>query len=80
MREAYKVAVIGDGRVGRAAAHYLKSLSFTGKVDFLAREDHASRYDLLIGALPGEIGGRCLESALRYRKNLIDISDIDPPF
>jgi saccharopine dehydrogenase-like NADP-dependent oxidoreductase len=49
------------------------------KVSRISSEKALAGYDLIIGCLPGDIGGGCLTLALKYRKNLIDISDVDPP-
>ena len=78
MKEKRAIAIIGAGRVGRAVAHYLKKFR-VGKADFPDKEKEIKNYGLLIGALPGETGERCLELALKYKKDLIDVSDVDPP-
>ncbi len=80
MAKGYNVLIIGDGRIGRAAAHFFSKNNKISHVDFLGRAKDISRYDLLVGAMPGELGQQCTELALKYGKNLIDISDIDPPF
>jgi saccharopine dehydrogenase-like NADP-dependent oxidoreductase len=79
MKRKAKILVLGNGRIGMAVAYYLKKKDL-GNVAFLSREEDAKHCDLLIGALPGELGERCLAIALRYKKNLIDVSDVDPPF
>jgi len=79
MTKNFNVAIIGNGRIGQALRYYFKQYSFVSRADFLSKDSDAGRYDLLVGALPGEIGKKCLNLALKYRKNLIDISDIDPP-
>jgi len=80
MAKGYNVLIIGDGRIGRAAAYYFRKNNRISHVDFFNSNKDVSRYDLLVGAMPGELGQQCTELALKYGKNLIDISDIDPPF
>lgn len=75
----FHIGILGNGRIARAAAYYLKK-NKTGRVRFLARAKDAAGCDLLIGALAGELGQQGLSLALKYKKNLLDISDIDPPF
>lgn len=75
-----RVLIIGDGRIGRAAAYYCRRNPSISRVDFLAAQKRLSSYDVFIGALPGELGEKCLALALRWKKNLLDISDVDPPF
>ena len=79
MNKKFKVSVVGCGRIARAVTYYFEQYPFVEKVSFLEKDTQARDCDLLIGALAGEIGKKCLELALRYKKNLIDISDIDPP-
>ena len=75
-----KIVILGDGRIGRAAEFFLKKYILGAEVSFLKRDSQAKDCALLIGALPGELGEKCLKLALRYKKNLVDISDVDPPF
>ena len=42
--------------------------------------EEIKNFDLLIGALPGEVGEKGLRLALKYKKDLIDISDLEPEF
>lgn len=79
MKRKAKILVLGNGRIGMAIAYYLKKKNL-GNVAFLSKANDAKHCDLLIGALPGDLGERCLAVALRYKKNLIDVSDVDPPF
>jgi hypothetical protein len=74
-----RIAVMGDGRIARGCAWFLKRSGWTGGVDLVAPGADIGGYDLLIGALAGGIGEKCLAAALAYKKNLIDISDVDPP-
>ncbi|MGE5308716.1 MAG: hypothetical protein ACM3OC_06505 [Deltaproteobacteria bacterium] len=72
------VAVIGDGRIARACAWFIRRDGWA-TAELVPSDRDLRGYDLLIGALAGGIGERCIEAALKYRKNLIDISDVDPP-
>ncbi|MDD5347529.1 MAG: hypothetical protein PHT59_02835 [Candidatus Omnitrophica bacterium] len=71
---------MGSGRIARAARAYFAKDNSVGGVSFLSRDRDTGSCDLLVGALAGELGERGLVLALKYRKNLIDISDVDPPF
>lgn len=73
------IAIMGDGRIARACAWFLRSAGWAGRVDLVSPGADLRPYDLLIGALAGEIGEKCLAAALKYGINLIDISDVDPP-
>ena len=75
-----RVLIIGDGRIGRAVASYCKKDPSIGGADFFTARKNLSSYDLFIGALPGEVGQKGLALALRWKKNLLDLSDVDPPF
>jgi saccharopine dehydrogenase-like NADP-dependent oxidoreductase len=80
MKRGARFAIIGDGRIGRAIAYYLKRNDPSCRVSYLVKEGAARSCDILIGALPGWLGERCLQVALRYKKHLIDVSDVDPPY
>jgi saccharopine dehydrogenase-like NADP-dependent oxidoreductase len=79
MAKKTRIAIMGDGRIARACAWFLRRAGWAATVDLVPAGADIHRYDLLIGALAGEIGEQCLEAALAYGKNLIDISDVDPP-
>lgn len=79
MSRKFKVGIIGNGRMGRAAAYYFTHSALVKKVCFIDSERETGSCDLLVGALAGGIGRRCLELAIKYRKNLVDLSDVDPP-
>ena len=78
--KSFKVAILGNGRIAQAAAYYFKKYPFVNKVYFPLHDKEIKACDLLVGALGGGIAECGLGYALRYKKNLIDISDIDPPF
>ncbi|MBI4706827.1 MAG: hypothetical protein HY761_02750 [Candidatus Omnitrophica bacterium] len=69
----FKVAIMGKGRIANALGFYLNKNNISVCEDI-------SRSDLIIGALGGDFGEDCLKAALHYKKNLLDISDVDPPF
>lgn len=75
-----KIVILGPGRIGQAVRHYLGLYLSGSGVLFSFDEGRIRDCDLIVGALPGETGHRCLESALRHKKDLVDISDMDPPF
>ncbi len=85
MSRKASVAILGNGRIGQAVAWYLARDRRIARVEFvqpgqaLGPRPGCSRFDLLVGALAGEIGPQCLEAALRWKLDLIDISDVDPP-
>lgn len=78
MKRRYKVAVAGDGRISRAVLHFFRKRNRDISAFPLTNEKDLREADLLAGALAGEIGERCLELALKYRKDLVDVSDVDP--
>jgi len=78
MKRRYNVAVAGDGRISRAILHFFKQRSRDISAFSLTDERDLRKADLLAGALAGEVGERCLELALKYRKDLVDVSDVDP--
>ncbi|MBU1998360.1 MAG: hypothetical protein ABIG46_02300 [Candidatus Omnitrophota bacterium] len=80
MKTKSKVLILGDGRIARGVFKFLLKNHRIGRVAFYPEDKDVSKYDILIGALPGALGENCLKTALKFRKNLIDISDIDPPF
>lgn len=75
-----KIVIFGKGRIGKAVKYYLKKLNLDMKVGFFNTEKDVKDCDLLISALPGDAGELALELALKYRKNLIDIADLDYEF
>ncbi|MDD5145206.1 MAG: saccharopine dehydrogenase C-terminal domain-containing protein [Candidatus Pacebacteria bacterium] len=74
MKKDLKVLILGKGNVGRAVACYLRKLKATKKVAFFTDEKKVKNFDVLIGALPSQVGKKGLELALKYKKDLIDIS------
>jgi len=75
-----KILILGKGRIGKAIDYYLKKQSLNIKVDFFNNEKDAKKSDLLISALPGDVGELGLKLALKFKKDLIDISDLEHSF
>ncbi len=80
MKIKFKAVIMGTGRIGQAVAYYLNHGPLAVEARFFRGGRQVRDCALIIGALPGELGQDCLNLALRYRKHLIDLSDIDPPF
>lgn len=78
--ENLKVLILGKGRIGKAVSYYLKKMKATQKVAFFSNGKQVKNFNLLIGALPGDIGEKSLKLALNYKKDLIDVSDSEPEF
>ncbi|HNX80730.1 MAG TPA: hypothetical protein PKL77_01105 [Candidatus Omnitrophota bacterium] len=74
-----KIGIFGDGRIARAVAFFFNRRAGC-KAELLNQDTQARGCDLLVGALAGDLGEKCLTLALRYKKNLVDISDVDPPY
>jgi len=79
MKMCYKILVLGDGRISRAIAYFCKK-NISAEVQFLKQDNDVKDCDILIAALPGELGEKGLSLALKYKKPLLDISDLDPEF
>jgi len=80
MPRSKKALILGQGRIAGAVAYYLKKNNPSWAVSYLSSDREVRNADILIGALAGALGEKGLGLALKYRKNLIDISDLDPPF
>lgn len=75
------IVILGNGRIARAISCYLKKNRPGYKVTLLTKGgNEVKECALIIGALAGSLGRDCLKLALRYKKNLIDVSDLDPEF
>ncbi len=75
-----KILILGKGRIGRAVKYYLRKQSLNIKVSFFNNEKDIKNSDLLISALPGDVGELGLKLALKFKKDLIDISDLEHSF
>lgn len=75
-----KIIIFGKGRIGKAVKYYFGKLNLDMKVGFLNKDTDARNCDLIIAALPGDVGEIALKLALKYKKNLIDISDVEHSF
>jgi len=74
------IIIFGKGRIGKAVECYLKKQNLNIKVSFLNNDMDAKKADLIISALPGDIGEKALKLALKYKKDLIDIADVEHSF
>ena len=80
MKRNLKVLILGKGNIGRAVSYYLKKFKVAKRVAFFDNENEINNFDILIGALPSRVGEMGLKLALKYKKDLIDISVVDIPF
>lgn len=80
MAKVKKVLVLGKGRIGKAIEYYLKKYSPKTRVSFLTQKTNFKNYLLLISTLPGDMGEMGLELALKFKKDLIDVSDVEHEF
>jgi len=74
------ILILGKGKIGKAVEFFLKKNKATKKVGFFSNEKDLKKCDILIGCLPGKIGERGLNLALKYKKNFFDISDVELDF
>ena len=75
-----EVLILGEGKIGQAIFHYLKKLRAAKKVAFFSNEKEIKNFDILIGALPSKVSEKGLKLALKYKKDLIDVSAVAIPF
>ncbi len=80
MKERLKVLILGKGNIGRAVAFYLKKFKAAKRIAFFCNEKEVKNFDLLIGALPSETAEESLRLALKYKKDLIDVSALPISF
>lgn len=81
MQNRSNIAILGNGRIARAIARSLKKNKTADKITFLTNDSKEVKdCALIIGALAGGLGEECLRIALKYKKPLIDVSDLDPEF
>lgn len=75
------IVILGNGRIARAISCYLKKNRTADKITLLTNADkEVKECALIIGALAGSLGQDCLKLALRHKKPLIDVSDLDAEF
>jgi len=72
--------IIGQGKIGRAVFYYLKKIKATKNVAFFTDEKDVKDADILISALPGKVAEKGLKLALKHKKDLVDVSDLEPEF
>lgn len=75
-----KIVLTAKGRIARAVVYYLQKLKICDAVEFLNHESQITKCSLLIGTLASGIGEKSLALALRHKKNLLDLADLDTGF
>ena len=80
MSKKNKILILGKGRIGEGVEYYLKKTIPSLRIGFFSREKEIRGAKFLISALPGQDGETALRLALKFRKDLIDIADLDPSF
>jgi saccharopine dehydrogenase-like NADP-dependent oxidoreductase len=80
MKRNFSVLIIGNGRIACAVSHYLLKSQLVSNVAFYEKGIDIKKSNLLIGCLPGDLASLPLKLALRCKKNLIDISDVEQEF
>src|SRR3989338_6762395 len=75
------IVILGNGRIARAISCYLNKNRTADKITLLTNAGKEVKgCALIIGALAGSLGQDRLKLALRYKKPLIDVSDLDAEF
>ncbi len=74
------IDIIGNGRMAKAIQHYIAVLDIPVSLYLDRPEESLKHTDFLIGTLPGGIGERSLELALKYGLDLIDLADLETDF
>ena len=75
-----KINIIGGGRIANALLYYIDSLKINAQAKISEDEKDIQNADLLIGVLPSIFGEQALEYALKYKKDLIDLADLETDF
>ncbi len=78
MKRGFNILVLGNGRIARAVSFYLGKSRLVRSVTLDSVGKNVAKYDLLVGAFPGDLGTIPLKLALKHRTDLIDISDVEP--
>ena len=78
MKRGFNILVLGNGRIARAVSFYLGRSRLVKSVSLALTGKNVAKYDLLVGAFPGDLGTIPLKLALKHRVDLIDISDVEP--
>jgi len=80
MQEGVSILILGKGRIGWAIFYYFKKSYWVKKIEFFSNKKNIKDFSSIISCLPAKDAYLGLELALKFRKNLLDISDLDPPF
>ncbi|MFA5361644.1 MAG: hypothetical protein WC335_00125 [Candidatus Omnitrophota bacterium] len=75
-----RTVIIGQGRISSAISRYVRVFLRGVSVSYFSGPKDIAQADLLIGTLPGGLGEQSLELALKYKKDLIDLADVDTDF
>lgn len=75
MKKKLKILILGKGRMGMAFFGILRRKNFT--VEFWENRGQLKSSDLFIGALPSSAATVPLKFALLFKKDLLDISDLE---
>ncbi|MDD2703017.1 MAG: hypothetical protein PHC33_03320 [Candidatus Omnitrophica bacterium] len=75
-----RALIIGQGRISAAIRYYVRVFLRGVSVSYFSGPKDIARADLLIGTLPGGLGEQSLELALKYKKDLVDLADLDTDF
>jgi saccharopine dehydrogenase-like NADP-dependent oxidoreductase len=78
MKRGFNILVLGNGRIARAVSFFLGKSSLVKSATLDPVGKNAAKYDLLVGAFPGDLGTIPLKLALKHKIDLIDISDVEP--
>lgn len=74
------ILILGEGRIAKAIFYYFKKFGLAKRIKFFSSEKDLKDVSLIVSCLPGEEGYLGLDLALKFKKNLLDVSDLDPPF
>ena len=80
IRTNFKILILGKGRIAKAIFHYLKKNKTISKIAFFTNAKEIKNYDLLLGTFAGNTGEESLKLALKFKKDLIDVADLEPEF
>jgi saccharopine dehydrogenase-like NADP-dependent oxidoreductase len=71
-----RILIFGRGKIGKAFFYLTRKKGFESK--FFKENVNLRNFDIYFGALPGKIGKLALKEALKHKKDLIDVSDLEP--
>ena len=83
MTKTPAILILGDGRIAKAVSYYLKHLTPSARIASFAPaalKGKPKGFSLIISCLPSKEAALGLELALRHKVDILDISDLDPPY